>query len=90
MEPIYFSKIQFTEYVGHGIHGKSIMLLDLDNRNIPWRIGKSMYAFAYVNDIRDIRLNGRTVDNASNMRYVQVRAALSSNAKDITSDEFFR
>lgn len=64
--------------------------LDLDNRNIPWRIGKSMYAFAYVNDIRDIKLNGRTVDNASNMRYVQVRAALSSNAKDITSDEFFR
>ena len=38
MEPIYFSKIQFTEYVGHGIHGKSIMLLDLDNRELVYQV----------------------------------------------------
>lgn len=64
--------------------------LDLENRNIPWKKDKSMYAFAYVRDIRDIRLNGRTVDNSSNMRYVQVRAALSANGKDIVSDDILR
>ena len=38
MTPIYFSKIQFIEYVGHGIQGKSIILLDLDNRKLVYQV----------------------------------------------------
>lgn len=71
---------------------KAIELKEFDiyDRNITWKKDKSMYSFAYVRDIRDVRLNGRTIDSSSNMRYIQVRAALSSNGRDIKSDDILR
>lgn len=67
-----------------------IQFFDLEDRNIYYKGESTKYAFAYVRDIRDISLNGRTIDNASNMRYIQVRAALEANGRDILQDDIIR
>lgn len=67
-----------------------IQVFDLEDRNIYYKGESTKYAFAYVRDIRDISLNGRTIDNASNMRYIQVRAALEANGRDILQDDIIR
>lgn len=67
-----------------------IQFFDLEDRNIYYKGESTKYAFAYVRDIRDISLNGRTIDNASNMRYIQVRAALEANGRDIVHDDIIR
>lgn len=67
-----------------------IQVFDLEDRNIYYKGESTKYAFAYVRDTRDISLNGRTIDNASNMRYIQVRAALEANGRDILQDDIIR
>lgn len=39
MKPIYFSKVEYTEFLGQGIK-KSIMLLDLEKRELSYQVFK--------------------------------------------------
>lgn len=67
-----------------------IQVFDLEDRNIYYKGESTKYAFAYARDTRDVTLNGRTIDSVSNMRYIQVRAALEANGRDIVQDDIIR
>ena len=54
------------------------MELDTNNRNI----GQSFYAFAYVRDYRDVKLNGLCIDSHQNMGAIQLEAYKQSDRND--------
>lgn len=60
-----------------------IRYLKRDNRNIS----KRRYAFAYVRDFRDFEIDGRKLDSEHNMKYIQTKAYMESNRKDIDFDD---
>ena len=60
----------------------NIYTLKKEDRNIT----KRRYAFAYVRDFRDIELDGIRLDSEYNMKYIQTKAYMESNRKDIDFD----
>lgn len=61
----------------------SVNNLRKDNRNIS----KRRYAFAYVRDFRDFEVDGRKLDSEHSMKYIQTKAYMESNKKDIEFDD---
>lgn len=57
--------------------------LNTEDRNI----GNNYYAFAYVNDYRDIEIDGLRIDSISDMGEIQQGAYKECNKKDFTKRE---
>ena len=57
--------------------------LNKEDRNIS----NNYYAFAYVNDYRDVNLQGIKIDSIQNMRRIQEEAYRKCNKEDFKSRE---
>ncbi len=53
----------------------------MEDRNI-----EGYYAFAYVNDFRDININGRKIDSIENMKIIQEEAYKECDKKDFKEE----
>lgn len=58
----------------------------LSNLNTEDRNINSYYAFAYVNDFRDIDINGRKIDSIENMKIIQEEAYKECDKKDFKEE----